>query len=306
MAERRIQLAKNFKELKGKKLDAVFQYGGFVSQKLDGVWVGVYVSGGSAQFLSSSNEPMLSMNGTTAAEEFSRLPDGVYIGELYSDSLPQKDISGISRKQVEGAGAELKVGLHDLITFDDYWAGKAEAPFSTRLKRLQQYVYPVDTFHTYKNLWILPQTEFQSPDAAKNGFQEMASDIAKHNGEGAIFKPRFAGWEVGERGFNVIRIKATLTYDLEVIGVTDVGRTDKGGLTGGIKVRWREFGMGRAPEVEQIVRGMSHAELEAWAEDPSLIIGKIVEVEAMNITPLGILREPRFKSVRLDKHVPDL
>lgn len=85
-----------------------------------------------------------------------------------------------------------------------------------------------------------------------------------------------------------------------------MSRTEKGGLTGGVIVGWKKFANPEEEYEDQLIRGMSHADLEAWASDPSLIVGKIVEVEAMNITPLGYLREPRMKSVREDKFEADL
>jgi len=50
---------------------------------------------------------------------------------------------------------------------------------------------------------------------------------------------------------------------------------------------------------------MSDKQRNEWWRNPSLIIGKIVKVDAMTFTSTGLLREPRFKEVREDKTEAD-
>ena len=302
MAERNIQLATNLDALSPKRRVEAFERGGYASEKLDGVWAGLIVEGRNANFFSSSEEHMLSMEDTTALNEaIEQLPDGVYLGELWHPTMPQKDISGISRKKVAGHGEELEFHIHDLIAIDEYREGKAEDFFYERHDFLRESVFPAESNHVFKRLRVIPQVRVDDAE----GFLDFEAQLHKHS-EGAIFKPYFAGWEKGNRGTNVIRIKRTMTFDLLVTGVSEVDRTEKGGLTGGIIVGWKKFAKPEGEYEAQLIRGMSHAELEAWAENPSSIVGKIVEVRAMNITPLGYLREPRFKVVREDKQKPDV
>ena len=302
MAERDIQLASNLDALSPKRRSEAFAEGGYASEKLDGVWAGLWVEGSEAFFFSSSEERMISMMQTTALSEANdQLPDGVYLGELWHPQLPQKDISGISRKKVPGYGEVLEFHIHDLIPIDEYREGKAKEFYCERRDLLIESVFPAESNHLYQRLRVIPQHWVGTEEE----FLEFESRLPKGS-EGACFKPFLALWEKGNRGINVIRIKRTLTYDLLVTGVSEVDRTEKGGLTGGIIVGWKKFAKPEGEYEEQIIRGMSLAELEAWAADPSLIVGKIVEVQAMNITPLGYLREPRFKAVREDKHKPDV
>lgn len=305
MAERKIQLASNLESLSAKRKEQAFEYGGYASQKLDGVWAALVVSdahGSSVRFVSSSGEHIVAMDDTTAFKEArEHLPAGVYIGELYHPDLPQKDISGISRKKKVGHGEQLQFYMHDIIELDDYAAGKATESFADRLHGLRHALFPPESNHVFERLFIIPQ-EFCATEDELKAFEAKLPKTA----EGAIFKPDQAEWEIGNRGINVIRIKRTLTFDLLVTGVSEVDRTEKGGLTGGIIVLWRKHGFPGNEAEDQLIRGMKHEDLLAWADDPSLIKGKIVEVEAMNITPLGYLREPRFKQVRLDKFEADL
>lgn len=302
MAERNIQLASNLESLSPKRRAEAFARGGYASEKLDGVWAGLWVEGSEAFFFSSSEERMISMMQTTAlSEAIDQLPDGVYLGELWHPLLPQKDISGISRKKVPGHGEVLEFHIHDLIPIDEYREGKAEDFYYERRDFLIESVFPAESNHLFQRLRVLPQHWVDTEEE----FLEFEANLPKGS-EGAIFKPYFALWEKGNRGINVIRIKRTMTFDLLVTGVSEVERTDKGGLTGGIIVGWKKFAKPEGAYEDQLVRGMAHAELEAWAANPYLIVGKIVEVRAMNITPLGYLREPRFKAVRDDKQEPDV
>lgn len=302
MAERNIQLASNLDALSPKRRAEAFERGGYASEKLDGVWAGLRVEGGVAEFFSSSEETMISMQGTTAMQEAElRLPDGVYIGELWNPELPQKDISGISRKKVPGRGERLEFHMHDYIPIDDYTKGETSITYCVRRAAVIEAVFPAEHNHVYRRLRVIPQHKVDSEEE----FIDFEEHLPKGS-EGAIFKPDFALWEKGNRGINVIRIKRTMTFDLLVTGVSEVERTEKGGLTGGIIVGWKKFAKPEGEYEAQLIRGMSHAELEAWAENPSSIVGKIVEVRAMNITPLGYLREPVFKVVREDKQKPDV
>lgn len=302
MAERDIQLASNLDALSPKRRAEAFAEGGYASEKLDGVWAGLRIEGPTAHFFSSSEEHMVSMEDTTALSEArAHLPDGVYLGELWHPKLPQKDISGISRKKVPGHGENLEFHIHDLIPIDEYRDGKAKEFYCERRDLLIESVFPPESNHLYQRLRVIPQNWVNSEEE----FLEFEASLPKGS-EGACFKPYHALWEKGNRGINVIRIKRTMTFDLLVTGVSEVDRTEKGGLTGGIIVGWKKFAKPEGEYEAQLIRGMSHAELEAWAENPSSIVGKIVEVRAMNITPLGYLREPRFIVVREDKQKPDV
>lgn len=302
MAERKIQLASNLDSLSAKRRNEAFEYGGYASEKLDGVWAALHVTEHGAYFESSSGEHILSMEFTTAqTEAIQYLPHGVYLGELWHPELEQRVISGLARKKKAEYAEQLEFHIHDLIHTQDYEEGKTAVTYDTRLFSLKASLFPEESNHVFTKLKLIRQ-EFCRNETDFSLFEKKLPKTS----EGAVFKPVGALWEQGDRGTNVIRIKRTLTFDLVVSGVSEVSRTEKGGLTGGVIVGWKKFANPEEEYEDQLIRGMSHADLEAWASDPSLIVGKIVEVEAMNITPLGYLREPRMKSVREDKFEADL
>ena len=54
------------------------------------------------------------------------------------------------------------------------------------------------------------------------------------------------------------------------------------------------------------VSGMRNAQRIEWWDNPDLIVGKIIQVDAMTYTKDGMLREPRFRSIHYDKVEADV
>ena len=50
---------------------------------------------------------------------------------------------------------------------------------------------------------------------------------------------------------------------------------------------------------------MTDADRKDWWKDNSIVVGKIVQIDAMGESAKGVLREPRFKGIRFDKKKPD-
>lgn len=113
---------------------------------------------------------------------------------------------------------------------------------------------------------------------------------AKGGFDGAIVRDPGAPYVVGRSKAEVIKVKPTLSLDLEVLR-TDVAPGAKTGRpVYTIVVEYRGV-------TSFVGSGVPHT--LSWA------VGDIVEVEAMGLTPDGKLREPRFKGVRYDKTGPD-
>lgn len=301
MADRAIQLASNLKDLSDKRKAAAFAKGGYMSEKLDGVWMAAVCGPTGINFYSASLEHYISFSRTELESELLALSASdafVLIGEVYKEGVDQQTVSGIARTEREGHAEGIEFHVHDCMDVESWLDGQCRAGFKSRyasvLKLLEH--------HQSASLKIVEQHECHSAEE----FLTFSKAIKLQGGEGAIFKPEDAEWIVGDRSTNVIRDKQLITYDLEVTRVGEVVPGDKGGLKGVIYVRWREWGKAENPALDIPIRGMKHKELLAWAEDPSLIVGKIVEVHAMTFTNLGMLREPRFKFVREDKDTADL
>lgn len=51
---------------------------------------------------------------------------------------------------------------------------------------------------------------------------------------------------------------------------------------------------------QKVSTGLTQKEVDAYVNDPALILNKRIEVEAMGLTEEGSFREPRFKGIRTD------
>lgn len=303
MGERIIQLATNLDKLSPKRLEKLFKRG-FASEKLDGVWMAATCIDGNVEFLSSTLEKYISFKGTELEETINAIhvrgwTNFVLIGEVYKEGVEQQVISGIARTEVEGHADALEFHVHDFLQIDDWVRGLSQVPYAMRLEQMEVII---DKDLRNASLKVIPQTFITS----QQEFISFSKAIKLQGGEGACYREEDAEWESGNRGTNLIRDKQKITVDLVVTGVKDVEEGDKGGLKGVITCRWRAFGKLDNPIVDIPIRGMSHAELRAWDADNSLIVGKVVEVEAMKYTNLGMLREPRYKYIREDKEQGDV
>lgn len=303
MGERIIQLATNLDKLSPARLKKLFKRG-FASEKLDGVWMAATCVDGNIEFLSSTLEKYISFKGTELEDTIKQLhilgwTNFVLIGEVYKEGVEQQVISGIARTEVEGHAGAMEFHVHDMLQINDWVLGNTSTPYSMRLVQLETLVG--EEFRN-ASLKLIPQHEITSIEE----FMAFSKAIKLQGGEGACYREEDAGWESGNRGTNLIRDKQKITADLVVTGVKDVEEGDKGGLKGVITCRWRAFGKLENPVVDIPIRGMSFDQLRAWDKDNSLIVGKVVEVEAMKYTNLGMLREPRFKFIREDKEQGDV
>lgn len=118
--------------------------------------------------------------------------------------------------------------------------------------------------------------------------------VLNRGGEGIVITPHMVQpYLHGKRNATFIKMKQSVTYDLEVVGVTEGTGKYKGTL-GALLVRWKD---GKTLKVS----GMTDAQRHEWYDNHSVIVGKIIEVQAMTESSKGKLREPRFKGIRTDK-----
>lgn len=126
---------------------------------------------------------------------------------------------------------------------------------------------------------------------------ELAESVWSQGGEGIVLNEIDAPYQPGKRNASMIKIKQGLSYDLEVTGVYK-GKGKYQNNLGGIICRYKN-----GKEIR--VSGMTDDQRTAWWNDSSLIIGKIVQIDAMTESSKGLLREPRFKGIRHDKEETD-
>ncbi len=260
--------------------------------KYDGCCVIAIIEGLGVQYLSRTGEKAnLSHLDVMMVERFGDpYQPIVVLGEAWwpgKGQFPQ--ISGAFRRH--SGDVRLQFVAYDLLTWEEYSSGVAQAPFRERFKRLEVafkgHPYrpgevPVSLAHQY------------SPDDYVTA-KRLAGALVERGGyDGLIMRDPEAGWTKGHSGNDgaIIKVKHRVSIDVRCTEVVE-GKGKKAGMAGALKFFWK----GGC----EVGTGMSDAERRHAWECPDEIVGKIIEVECLGFTPDGKPREPSFKGCRFDK-----
>lgn len=209
---------------------------------------------------------------------------GKVYGEVWHPTDPQSKISGDFRRQSSGAAAHLV-----FVMFDIDGAGPQIERYTRMFNALDWCIHVTPA---------LRMADYFNPGTYGTGKQLMETYMPGGGYDGLVYYNPKAEFAVGKDKLgNIIKEKPSVTFDLEVVG-HELGKGRHANRIGAIHLRFRDGKILKSS-------GMSDAERDAWTADPSLIMGKIVEIEAMGESSGGSLREPRYKGVRYDKIKPD-
>lgn len=213
------------------------------------------------------------------------LPDHVIFGEVYKYDTPFKDISGAFRRHKPQSG--LFVMVFDAVPFDDWKAGKCDKPYIERYTALKDAWLRTPT----ASLIVAPALDLVAPQGFANAM------VRKGGHDGAIIRRKDAPWTTGaSKNGEAIKVKPVQSLDLEVHGWFH-GKGKHAERAGGITVLYR----GVQTDVGTGFTDREREEIASAGEAPC----GIAEVEFMELTADGKLREPRFKGWRYDKTEPD-
>ena len=215
------------------------------------------------------------------------LPDHVIFGEVYKFDTPFKEISGAFRRHKPQPS--LFVMAFDAVPVADWRAGKCDKPYIERYTALKEAWHRTPT----PSLIVARALDFGAP-------QGFANAMVRQGGyDGAILRRKDAPWTTGaSKNGEAIKVKPVQSLDLRAVDWF-YGKGKHAGRAGGIVVEYRGV-------KTQVGTGFSDAERERIASCPvDLDRCAIAEVEFMELTADGKLREPRFKGWRYDKDQPD-
>lgn len=214
------------------------------------------------------------------------LPDHVIFGEVYKFDTPFKEISGAFRRHKPQPN--LFVMVFDAVPFDDWKAGKCDKPYIERYTALKDAWLRTTT----PSLIVAPALDLGAPQGFANAM------VRKGGHDGAIIRRKDAPWTKGaSKNGEAIKVKPVRSLDLEVHGWFH-GKGKHAERAGGITVLYR----GVQTDVGTGFTDREREEIASAGEAPC----GIAEVEFMELTADGKLREPRFKGWRYDKHTPDV
>lgn len=234
--------------------------------------------------LTRTGEPITSIP-HVLAQARKLLPGYVIFGEAYKFGTPFKDISGAFRRHAPQD--DLIVVAFDAVPVADWRAGKCDESYKARLARLREawHASPVPAI-------------IVAPALDAGASQVFANALVANGGyDGAILRRADAPWTVGaSKNGEAIKVKPVKSLDLRAVDWF-YGKGKHAGRAGGIVVEYRGV-------QTQVGTGFSDAERETIASQGTR--NQIAEVEFMELTADGKLREPRFKGWRFDKDAPDV
>ncbi len=232
--------------------------------------------------ISRTGEAAVSMDRIGKLMEASgRFRDVAVIGEAWR---PGKGIfnkiSGDFRRHSDDN--ELMLIINDVIPLEDFERGQCDIPYAQRVAE-------------YRNVYLSERVAFAiSWPAGLGDPQERCNFLVGQGGfDGLILRKPDGLWAagLGTTG-EILKIKQKLSFDLRVKEVL-IARGEKTGRDVYkliVDFRGQDLGVGS---------GLPHT----LADVPK--VGDIVEVEAMDYSSDGLLREPRYKGIRHDKLEPD-
>ena len=210
------------------------------------------------------------------------------IFEAYIPNTIQSEISGACRDTVN-QHSEIIAVIHDCLTAKQYY-GNDNTGYNERYSDLKN-MYAQYFFECIR----LPN---QVIAYSYQDFISFANEIFDRGGEGVVIKKLGYGYKKGKRDYGMMKYKRTITYDLEVVDVIEGDGQFKNAV-GALLCRFSEN------RIINVGTGLTKQQRQLWWLNKKLIVGQIVEVEAMRLTSSGLLREPRFKGIRTDKVVAD-
>lgn len=236
--------------------------------------------------LSSANRPIPAFNWLLEEGILAKLPipkeDCILIAEAYIPDLIFSETNGIfNRSKGEYSCYQVRFALHDLVYIS------SNQPASTRYKQLQQldlskvkdyfHIVPIELVSEYHSkLW---DTTFEN--------------LVNQGYEGLVAKRADSLYSFGKRNSDLLKLKLELTVDLVAIRLEE-GFGEKGNPSLTL-VSQRSNGI----EVRTVIS--KHEDQALFRATPEAVIGKVVEIKAMEEFSDGQLRQPVFVRVREDK-----
>lgn len=291
MADVRIMKAVEYNKLPAKfkkdnRFSDLWSKGYWLQRKYDGCFAKITVTPYSCSAETRTGEPIRSVGHILAQlQQLVRaygLTEGVVLlGELWSREHDFPTISGMVRRH--SPAPELCFVLNDYLPLGmDTERGYCDRYYDI-VRFLSEDAGPhCEVAETYTAF----EWDNDAEGYARRWKQEGGFD-------GAILRNPVAGYTVGiVKAGEIIKVKPLLSLDLPVKAWFSEPGEKTGRPVYSIEVEYRGV-------TSRVGSGMPHD------FDSVPRVGQIVEIECMDITEDGKLREPRYKGIRFDKEQPD-
>ncbi len=269
------------------KLKCTLKFPVLASEKLDGVFAFAISLDNECHILSRTGEeytslehlkePLLALSKEVQCE--------VIIFEAYAKGVPQPTISGWCR-DTKKQHLEVEAYIHDAMPLGEFAGTGFAESYYVRAEYLRLHMVQNPYLHLVEQRHITNEKALFA----------MAESIWAAGGEGVVARPEFAGYYPGKRNQYMVKLKKGVSFDLKVVALEE-GTGKYKGCTGKLVCQDRN---GKKIKVGS---GLNDEQRRTWWSPfgYDCIIGKIVQIDAMAVSTKGVLREPRFKGIRLDK-----
>ena len=252
--------------------------------KYDGVFAALFT--GNKQYSRQGEEQVCSPH--LLEEATKRYGTGKLVTlELWMPNEMHKAINGAARR--ESAQPNLQGRIFDMISVDEFNAGKCEVPYADRRAEI------LDGLDDSGSLQFAETLDYDTNGSNREMLLEAAARFQSMKVpayDGLILRDNTAIWLPGaSKNGEVIKIKPADTYDLRIVGQFAEQRETK--LGGYIVVEYKG-------EQTNVGSGLTQEQLAAIMDGSLNLVGQSGEIAALGVTPAGKLREPRLKGIRHD------
>lgn len=261
--------------------------------KLDGCNCFFVLKDGEAHAFSRTGEPVLSL--PHIGEQLLKLGLGNYVvfGEAYSAKLEHSEINGAFRRQ--SPQPQLDFFMFDGVPLSDFESGHCPVPYYSRYKHLNDsYFLAAPGAEALAGLYLC--SSHLTKDDAQKWLDRVSGAHYIWPNDGFIVREVDGEWRAGSGvGGEVVKDKDHLSLDLICTGIVE-GKGKFKGKVGSVLCRYKGgviimVGGGTLTDVQR----------KFIFDNPALLVGSVVEVHALAGSSNGLLREPRFHRLRLDK-----
>lgn len=309
--EKTVMKLKHWQEVNATKLHKEVKFPLVGQVKKDGVYALIVVLMSGVYIYNRTGRKMTNVESLEHEISCAIWPCGVYMAELCNDFCSLEVLSGIvnpNRTKPLDADQEelthnLHLYLHDAITVEEFIAGKSEATYPLRHRRMSQNLMMTPRIRAT----ILPYLILHS----ENEVEGYAKELIDNGEEGAVFKP-YTIWEAGHKGWRMMKWVREISYDLLCTGYEE-GKGKYTGKVANLLFRW----IGGDTIKAMLGKGWTHADAEAMFDDirmfagdilsagPNYPVGKVYRVRGLSDSSKGKIRLPKVMEERHDKTVGD-
>ncbi|UNY50196.1 hypothetical protein [Stenotrophomonas phage vB_SmeS_BUCT700] len=238
---------------------------------------------------------------------------GVYFGELWHPEWSAATITGFHNTSdpekwidTKPKAQQVSFAVYDFVTWAEWEVGVSSVPYAERIRRLEWMecigtpwmdAAPKDA--KFPPIFLAADLGIFAENKEFTSANEMANFVkANVNCDGVIAVDPFGHWKRGERNLAKIKLKPTLTVDVVVVDY-ELGKGKYSDVIGKVIYKYKDQ-LGKCSGMSDALRGAECVKAGGCIEEffQHQWRGKVIEVEAMEESTHGKLREPRFKRFR--------